>query len=583
MNNDRGILIESTSHDCTIISNQFVNNDGVGAYIYGDKNIFEKNIFSYNGGENKLSTTDGVSLYGDNNIFLNNTFEYNAVHGVLVGGNNNTFIGNVFIHNNYTGVYFTTGCYTNQTFINNTFINDGGILFSSDTYNNHIVNNTIDGKKIVYLENASNQIVEGDAGQVIALNCHNVTIKKFTLSNITAGIQIIKTSNSKVINNTIKNCTYGIISLGKNSTVLNINNLIKNNVIHGETFIGIYLVYSQECNVENNFISNLVYPSKNIPHYYSPLIPEGLRIIYSPNVTIKNNTFFNIHYSQSGIDYGNAMTMMAEGNTTVVNNTFNDLGYGAICGGYYGYNGTAKIHVHFNKLRNISEEGINIMNNFSLIEINATYNYWGTPSGPYHPVLNKYGQGPTIADNVTFNPWLLKPNDTQYDYTLSLKPGWNLISTPKILNNSYTTLTTIIPSGLQLAYRYNSTSEEWETTTKMPQPLEAIFIRVSNYTGIGFKWTDNPLTPPPSRELPKSWSLIGPNMDISDFENGLPADEILISINDTSYGYQIVYSPTYNSEAWSATYLNSGSKKMKAFEGYWVFMNSKKTLAGRTI
>jgi len=36
----------------------------------------------------------------------------------------------------------------------------------------------------------------------------------------------------------------------------------------------------------------------------------------------------------------------------------------------------------------------------------ATHNYWGDPSGPYHPLNNSNGLGDNITDYVLFEPWL---------------------------------------------------------------------------------------------------------------------------------------------------------------------------------
>jgi hypothetical protein len=44
-----------------------------------------------------------------------------------------------------------------------------------------------------------------------------------------------------------------------------------------------------------------------------------------------------------------------------------------------------------------------------LTEVNATLNWWGHPSGLYHPTLNPNGRGDRIANNVIFKPWLNAP------------------------------------------------------------------------------------------------------------------------------------------------------------------------------
>lgn len=45
--------------------------------------------------------------------------------------------------------------------------------------------------------------------------------------------------------------------------------------------------------------------------------------------------------------------------------------------------------------------------------IDARNNWWGDPSGPYHPTLNPAGRGDTLlSDSVLFIPWLTSPPDT---------------------------------------------------------------------------------------------------------------------------------------------------------------------------
>jgi len=41
--------------------------------------------------------------------------------------------------------------------------------------------------------------------------------------------------------------------------------------------------------------------------------------------------------------------------------------------------------------------------------VNATYNWWGDASGPYHSVNNPAGTGDNVTDNVLFEPWLTEP------------------------------------------------------------------------------------------------------------------------------------------------------------------------------
>ncbi len=38
--------------------------------------------------------------------------------------------------------------------------------------------------------------------------------------------------------------------------------------------------------------------------------------------------------------------------------------------------------------------------------VDATYNWWGDASGPYHPIANPGGEGNPVSDDMNFEPWL---------------------------------------------------------------------------------------------------------------------------------------------------------------------------------
>ena len=48
------------------------------------------------------------------------------------------------------------------------------------------------------------------------------------------------------------------------------------------------------------------------------------------------------------------------------------------------------------------------INNIGTSNIDATNNWWGHATGPYHPTLNPNGQGDHVSDKVNFTPWLLQ-------------------------------------------------------------------------------------------------------------------------------------------------------------------------------
>src|SRR5690606_20535541 len=45
--------------------------------------------------------------------------------------------------------------------------------------------------------------------------------------------------------------------------------------------------------------------------------------------------------------------------------------------------------------------------------IDARHNWWGDPSGPYHPTRNPNGKGPQVSDGVLFFPWFIDSTGTE--------------------------------------------------------------------------------------------------------------------------------------------------------------------------
>ena len=222
-NNYYGIYLYN-SYNNTITNNTVSSNNLCGIYLYYSRsNIIANNIVSSNNG-------DGIYLsdYSSNNIITNNTVSSNNKYGISSSGDNNTIANNNVSSNKWGGIsiwYSSNNIIANNTIslndmsgiyldaadsntiANNTFHLNGMRVL--DSYNNTVVNNTVNGKPLVYLENVNDYVVE-DAGQVIAINSNNITIKDLNLSYASVGVEFWNTSNSKIINNNISNNWDGI-------------------------------------------------------------------------------------------------------------------------------------------------------------------------------------------------------------------------------------------------------------------------------------------------------------------------------------------------------------------------------------
>ena len=65
--------------------------------------------------------------------------------------------------------------------------------------------------------------------------------------------------------------------------------------------------------------------------------------------------------------------------------------------------GDSILEAHFNNIVDNSEGGVV---NGGNVTVDATRNWWGDASGPFHESLNPGGRGDEVSENVDFEPWL---------------------------------------------------------------------------------------------------------------------------------------------------------------------------------
>ncbi|UCD13665.1 MAG: right-handed parallel beta-helix repeat-containing protein, partial [Thermoplasmatales archaeon] len=184
-----------------IISDNIITNNNVGIGLYtistyiADFNNITNNIIEKNDGY-------GVKLYGSSyNTISDNTIASNNGNGVYLDESfNNVISSNVISDNNGGLIISSPSNYNNAS--DNVFTNDGVII----TYlnQNTILNNLVNGKPIVYLEGESDKIIEEDAGQIILVNCNNITVQNQDLSNVSNALMLLDTHNCLITGNTIR-------------------------------------------------------------------------------------------------------------------------------------------------------------------------------------------------------------------------------------------------------------------------------------------------------------------------------------------------------------------------------------------
>jgi parallel beta-helix repeat protein len=237
-----------------------------GIFIQSSNNIISGNIIS-NSGYGIIIT--GSNFPANYNTISDNIIESNGDCGAYIQKSNNNVISmNTFSGNYYFGgLALETSRYNNVS--DNVFINDG--VYFYDSYKNTFLNNMVNDKPLMYLEEESDRVLGENAGQVILIKCDNVTVQNQDLSNTSIGLFLCYTNNCLILNNTLSSSDYCGILLYRSN-----NNNISKNIISNE-YVGISIIYSFGNTVLSNTIS------------FSSWL--GILIRSSNSNNILNNTF----------------------------------------------------------------------------------------------------------------------------------------------------------------------------------------------------------------------------------------------------------------------------------------------------
>lgn len=211
----------------------------------------------------------------DNGIVENNHIRNNSL-GAFFGIVSSIKLRNNCIKENYRGIMFQNGFPSATVVKNNEIVNNtNGLLISSSTemeitgnifngnnvgyeitgyflssYNHNIENNTVNGEQSYYFFDKADMVIESmDTTHITFAFCKNITVTESIISDGDF-LRFAHTNNSKVVNNNLKNNTYGLY-LDRFSY----NNCVKDNTIH-ENRNGIFLMYSHNNTLTQNQITS---------------------------------------------------------------------------------------------------------------------------------------------------------------------------------------------------------------------------------------------------------------------------------------------------------------------------------------
>jgi parallel beta-helix repeat protein len=266
----RGIALAASSNN-TIINNSLYNNYHSGISITNSQN----NTLSTNIASNNVRGI--VMVSSSNNTINNNTVYDHTNRGIHLGYSMNNTVRSNIVYNSVIGIVFWQS--PNNSIIGNNLTNNHFGIFTpstvpvpgiiEDCIQGSVVNNIVNGKPLVYWENIIGGTIPSGAGQVILVNCSDVTVKNQNLES--GGIILDFCFNVTLYNNTLE----GITLLQSDN-----NTLIKNSGFNNK---GMSIILFGYCN--NNILSN---------NSVGKNVNQGITINWnSRNNTITNNTVFN--------------------------------------------------------------------------------------------------------------------------------------------------------------------------------------------------------------------------------------------------------------------------------------------------
>jgi len=245
------------------IKNMEIKSFEFGIWLYTSNNKIYGNNITANG------LFEGVGIYLEssfniidrNNITVSNNFWFDI--GICLGGSNNVITDNILT---------------------------GSGLVVGNSYQNIVENNIVNGKPLIYLEEASDYSI-GYAGQVVLVNCNNIRVGDLDLSNISVGVQLWETYNSLIYGNSVTANDLGGIWLSKSSY----NSIYRNNVtVNGPLGIGLF---GGVALIESS--NNIIYENRIVNN------PRGIFSSGSSNNVIYHNSFVNNYYQVSTSEFMN--------------------------------------------------------------------------------------------------------------------------------------------------------------------------------------------------------------------------------------------------------------------------------------
>ena len=320
---------------------------------------------------------------------------------------------------------------TIQYAIDHTGVQDGDtVIVAAGTYDEYV-----DITKPLTLSGQSGAIVKpttGKGGIIIEINVDDVTVEGFEVDGSSldyawagigsdSGCTRVTIRNNVVhdIKNLLPADIYGLgIGLWRGDNNIYEDILIEGNTVYDTDRMGIYIgarirwdqnyLLSTNNIIKDNVVHDTMLDAgETFPPGCGGIALDALKdTIVEGNIVYLTGTELN---PMPGIflAHGSSMGNLISGNE-VYGQAYGiaiEIDRGDVD---FGEDSPAPPTVQYNNIHDNSEYGL-IVRNANGKTVDATLNWWGHASGPYHPTLNSDGTGDAVSDNVDFDPWLTLP------------------------------------------------------------------------------------------------------------------------------------------------------------------------------
>lgn len=224
------IITDDFSYDSSTITLKKENIELSNFTIKAESNAESISVKSDKCTISNILSLGEIAISSNNNSVINNTINTDSYWAIFIWhGSSNNYIHNNVINTDQSGIFFLANCknntvrenkinaddksitiWANNNIIVDNIMNKGGISLYRD-YENVIINNTVNDLPLLFLKNEKDKFFDQEYGQIIVVNCSNISIEKQNFYDVCYGIQIYKSNNCRIQKSSFSNSNPFII------------------------------------------------------------------------------------------------------------------------------------------------------------------------------------------------------------------------------------------------------------------------------------------------------------------------------------------------------------------------------------